>query len=383
MSGKHKLGHLLVQAGLITNEKLRQALAAQLICGGKLGTNLVELEMVPLDQVSRLLSSQLQVPEASDHLLGQVSDAVLALVPHELCARVMAIPFAAQNRTLDLAMLNPLDLEAVDELAFAAGMQVRTHVIPELRLYYFLERYLGVERPKRFLRVPRATATPPHVGVVPPPPQQQRRRYLEPTADIPEAQPLVLPTDHGGAGDPDLVMLDNFTQDPASDEELCEVTVEQPAPAQPPPPASSDELAQYVVRRLLPGTTVNVLLVVRGEMALGRAAHGVECPDSRVRQLVLSLAPASLLREALTRRAAVRGSSNDPMLGLMATFLGAPPPKDGCVAPIRLGDDVVQILCALAPEPLSPDISQTLCAASNQATTSYGHLLEQLVYPEL
>ena len=386
---KPMLGQLLREAGVLSAQDLDKALSAQLICGGKIGTSLIELEMVPIDQVSHHLAAQLNLPEATPEILDQTSQEVLSLVPQELCERYKVIPLRLEGRLLLLAMLDPMDLAQVDELSFVTGLHIQPIVAPELRLYYLLERYFGLERPSRYLRIPEDDPLPLDIQS----PQPQRRRYLEPI-ELPALEPMeqhldldlddesatpppARPTEDDDLG---LVYLDSFTDLPLASAPAA--PAESPlaqALARLEQAHSQQAVASALVQPVAGGTSLSVLFMVRGKALVGIAAHGSQCTAQDVGELVVSLTPRSMLREAHQRRAVVRGPGQDPFMHLVASYLGAPVPTEACVVPIFSGEQVVQLLCTLsAAGPLDPRVAEDLQLLCARATDRYASLLTRL-----
>jgi hypothetical protein len=145
-----KLGQLLVARGWITVQQLTRALQTQNSVGGRLGTCLLEMEVLGEDLIVRSLSEQLGVPAAFIEDLRAIPDEVLQLIPERLARRCRAIPFRVAGGRLDLAMQDPRNLVCQDEIAFACGRRVKVHVLHELRIYEALQRYYREECPSRY-----------------------------------------------------------------------------------------------------------------------------------------------------------------------------------------------------------------------------------------
>lgn len=148
-----RLGDLLVKQGLITEQQLEEALRNQEMFGGRLGTNLVELGYVTERVLAKLLSEQLHIPCAEAAEFDQIAPAALAAITREHVEKHKVIPLGLANRQLRLAMSDPTDLRVVDELAFSTGLAVKPVVAPELLITYAMERYYGIARSTRYLRV--------------------------------------------------------------------------------------------------------------------------------------------------------------------------------------------------------------------------------------
>jgi hypothetical protein len=145
-----KLGQLLVARGWITVQQLTRALKNQSVAGGRLGTCLLEMDALNEELLLKGLSEQLGVPAAAVDDLRGVPEEVLGLIPEKLARRCRAVPFYVEGGRLDLALMDPRNLSAQDEIAFASGKRVKVFVAEELRILEALERYYGEECPSRF-----------------------------------------------------------------------------------------------------------------------------------------------------------------------------------------------------------------------------------------
>src|ERR1700686_743947 len=145
-----KLGQLLVARGWITVQQLTRALQTQNAVGGRVGTCLLEMEVLGEDLLVRSLSEQLGVPAAVIEDLRGIPDEVLRLIPEKLGRRCRAIPFRVAGGRLDVAMQDPRNLVCQDEIAFACGRRVKVHGRHEVRIYEALQRYYREECPSRY-----------------------------------------------------------------------------------------------------------------------------------------------------------------------------------------------------------------------------------------
>ena len=160
MGGTHrtiKIGQLLLESGLITPTQLEQGLEAQLVFGGRLGTNLVELGFIATASIAEVLARQLGIPALAPSELDQVPRGALDALPQEMAARHQVFPLQLEKRRLKLAMVDPTDLDALDEIGFATGLRLEPVVAPELLVTYALEKFYDVHRANRFVRLAEAT----------------------------------------------------------------------------------------------------------------------------------------------------------------------------------------------------------------------------------
>jgi type IV pilus assembly protein PilB len=122
---KRRLGEILVEAGLLSEVKLRAALSEQRKWGGKLGRTLVEMGFVDEDSMAAALSRQLNLPRVDLDKL-QVPLEVVQLLRIDIAERygVFAFEGDAKQKTLQVATSDPTNVEALQELAFNTGLRV-------------------------------------------------------------------------------------------------------------------------------------------------------------------------------------------------------------------------------------------------------------------
>lgn len=137
VAGHKKLGELLVAQRVIDGEQLQTALGHQRRWGGRLGEILVGLGFASEKTISQALSRQLGVPQV-DLSTVAISENALAKVPFEICQRYRLIPLAIRRDEkgsfLHVAMADPSDLEATDDLRFRTGLRLEVVVAPEIEI---------------------------------------------------------------------------------------------------------------------------------------------------------------------------------------------------------------------------------------------------------
>jgi hypothetical protein len=187
-----KLGALLVRKGLITQAQLDEALKAQLIYGGRLGTNLVELDIIDIDTLAMVLGEQSRYPIAQEADFAAVTDATLALLPAALAEKHQAFPLGQEGRRLKVAMVNPMELRDTDALSFATGLRIVPYVAPELRVFHFQAQRYDLKRESRYIRL-EPTRRPAQAQAAPAPTSAQRA----PAASLPPAPVRAEPSSDG------------------------------------------------------------------------------------------------------------------------------------------------------------------------------------------
>jgi len=148
-----RLGEFLIQKGVITKEQLEQALRAQLIFGGHLGTCLMEMGLVDEQLLGESLAAIFRVRYAPPGLFTDVPRSVIETMTQRLVEKYHAVPFERTNRMLHLAMIDPKNLPALDEISFATACKIEPWVAPEARIFQVMERYYDIPRRQRYIAV--------------------------------------------------------------------------------------------------------------------------------------------------------------------------------------------------------------------------------------
>jgi len=148
-----KVGSMLVKHQVITEAQLEEALRNQVIFGGKIGTNLIELGYITADRLAGYLSKNKGVPAATSGDLESISPEVIALLPADVVKKHQVIPISLEKKRLTVAMSDPADLATIDRLSFMTGMYINAVVIPELLLHLAMERYYKIRRETRYIAI--------------------------------------------------------------------------------------------------------------------------------------------------------------------------------------------------------------------------------------
>ncbi|MEJ7598194.1 MAG: hypothetical protein WKG01_09820 [Kofleriaceae bacterium] len=413
-----RLGELLVAAGLLTPEQIEQALRAQVMWGGRLGTNLIELGYLDLDTLSKTLGRQHRLPAALARHFDKGDRTLQTKLSPDVAERYSCIPllWLAHHHQVAIAAVAPIDARGVaiiaDELALAPEAIVIS-IAAELRIRYHLERVYQIPRSTRFLRSRGKTVPPfPQFQILP-------VEELDPEVELPPsrsaAQPIEVseePVDLSA-----LAVLEEDEPDPSDD-----LVIEHDP--EPPPPSGRDrrayirtiadahgteserQLGRIAIRRIaitnvvsgpgntlgeatrairrstdrdrvadlvidaigrfLPGCEAAILLVVRGAVAIGwkgyaRAGHAL--PEIAVPLEQPGLVPR-VVQRAQTQRSPTGdlGEIDRLLLGSLAQSDGE---RDGelVVAPVTIGSQVMCVLALVAtPETPSTAIEQIAAA---------------------
>jgi type IV pilus assembly protein PilB len=137
-----RLGEILVKDSLITADQLKQALDHQKKNGGRLGTCLVKLGLVSDDDITAVLSRQYGVPSINLKFY-EVDPAVIKLVPQETATRYQIVPLSRVGSTLTIAMTDPTNVFAMDDIKFMTGFNVEPVVASETAISEAIHKFYG------------------------------------------------------------------------------------------------------------------------------------------------------------------------------------------------------------------------------------------------
>jgi type IV pilus assembly protein PilB len=140
-----KLGEILVRENLISPQHLRQALDYQREHGGRLGFNLVKLGLVSDDTITAILSRQYGIPSVNLELFD-IEESVLRLIPQEVAQKYSVLPLSRVGATLTLAMVDPTNVFAMDDIKFMTGLNVEPVVVAEASVQQAISKYYSTTR---------------------------------------------------------------------------------------------------------------------------------------------------------------------------------------------------------------------------------------------
>jgi type IV pilus assembly protein PilB len=135
-----KLGEILVRENLITSQQLRETLEYQRAHGGRLGSNLVRLGFVSDDVVTAVLSRQYGVPSINLDLF-QIEDEVIKLISEDVAQKYSVLPISKVGATLTLAMADPTNVFAMDDIKFMTGLNIEPVIASETSIQLSIAKY--------------------------------------------------------------------------------------------------------------------------------------------------------------------------------------------------------------------------------------------------
>src|SRR5215467_8587741 len=140
-----KLGETLLKDNLITPQQLKEALDFQRVNGGRLASTLVKLGYLSDEEITAVLSRHYGVSSVNLDLF-EVDPAALALVPQETAERYSVLPLSRVGSTLTLAMVDPTNVFAIDDIKFMTGLNVEPVVVAEASVQHAIAKYYGTSR---------------------------------------------------------------------------------------------------------------------------------------------------------------------------------------------------------------------------------------------
>lgn len=148
---RKKIGELLVEAGVLSDQGLRMALSEQRRWGGAIGRILVEMKLLSEAELVKGLSAQLGLPTIDLDRID-IHPTVLELVPGEVAEQYSLVPFAQPMKFLDVAMADPTNLGVIDELRIRTQLNIRPYLagpkMIERALAQHYRRGFGRRRPR-------------------------------------------------------------------------------------------------------------------------------------------------------------------------------------------------------------------------------------------
>lgn len=263
---KKNLGQLLIEQGLIDDKVLGEALQRQVIFGGRLGTNLLEMGVVTEDDLMKILAYQLNIPYAQPRHFEKIPKEVLDSVPKEILSKHRIVPLAVEGHRVTLAMTDPLNLDIVDEVAFHTNMVVQPVVASEVRIVEALERYYGIRREARYIAVSEKIA-------------DEQRRITKPVEE----------TAPSAAEDVELLELTEADVEPWDPFDVTDInepffTIR-----------NRDEVAQTVIRAGLRFMDDVFMFIIKDNEALGWMSGGSAKPVVDFGTLAVPIDPQNIL----------------------------------------------------------------------------------------
>ena len=365
-----KLGTLLLRNAAIGLTQLEAALRNQVLYGGRLGTNLVELGHLDLETLSTYLGELTGFPVATPTLLDDADARLLERLPPDEAHMFRAMPLGylgSGTDTVAVAMVDPSDGRAIEVLGTRLGAMVTPYVVPELRILYYLEKHYGLPRRARFIRTGRngdrnggrdvddeRRTMQPAGGIAMPPAFTLEPRRRRTTSQAPVARPIAPAISHGAASE----KIDTATH--------------------------RDHIAEAFMQYAEGRCDALVLFLIRDGNAVGWRGYVAPPgkPTQAIDRISLPLGGASSLQAAHDSGQAFLGpppSAVRPVETTLWSALGSvPPPTQVFVVPVQVKQRSVNLIYGhtLAGAPPA-ELVQELSDLAARAQAAYMRLIRQ------
>ena len=213
-----KIGEVLIREGHLTQEGLEEALDWQVLYGGRLGTNLLELKLVEEEHLARALGKQLGAEVAWGEL--SVDPALLPAIPKHIADRQEIVPWKLEKRRLKVLCCE-IRVSELDQLSYKTGRTCVPVIAPEFRVYQLLRANYQAMRQMRAL----------DFGVVPEGGRSKRRKQMKEKAKALEETPELIDESAFNEIYNQVVQGRPAAPAPAAPAAAAQPPVQQPAPA--------------------------------------------------------------------------------------------------------------------------------------------------------
>lgn len=368
-----RLGEAMVKEGLINNDILARALERQIIFGGRLGTNLVEMGAISEENLAKFLSKTLHVPYAEPSQFENVPQEALDAFPSELASKYTACPIGKERSRIHLAMKDPNDIAGLDEIRFITGLDPKAYIASEIRIVFALEKYYGIKRDLRYISLldedkpqapppvfkapvfaqpaPKAAPAP-----LPKPPEPEHflgdesqveaytfhdtaLKYEQEAPPEPKAPPAPKP-------EPVHVAPPSVAQVPAAPDIIKK---EVPGTASPYEALASPTDREHIAEALLAGALRHLsraaLFLVKGNVVTGWKAGGAGLDTGKVAAITVALDGQSIFKEAVEEKSNYKGPVlRVPLNVQLLDSLGGVYPQEAIACPLVIKGKVVSVL---------------------------------------
>ena len=357
-----KLGELLIKRNFLTQAQLEEALQAQVIFGGKLGTVLIEMGLITEDKLAEILANLIGMPCAKPGQMQDIPEHIIKIISPELAEKHKVVPVAVSGKNLTLAMADPRNLKSIDEISFRTGYIVRPILALEVRLVFALEKYYDIKRTMRYIAPPKQVR------------DELNQLHIFNTPDGPIAAP---DTDEElGMPGSELILQRPEAQRPAgtadndsgvieelSDEDLIEELEDEEITMASTAQAlvninDRDDVANAVIAYLgAHYSRAALFMVVAGQVTGWRSAKNGQ-PIPGFDQFQLPLSEPSVLKTAVESNSYFLGPVQQSGANLaLTTFLGKPAPTTALLLPMTMMGRVVGLIYV---DDASADLSQAV-----------------------
>jgi hypothetical protein len=360
-----RIGSRLVAAGVVATEMVEEALRAQVVVGGRIGTCLIERRMIRIDDMAHMLATQHGLPAARTEHFENSDRQIQEMLSPEIAAHWHAVPLGRiASGELAVATTDPLPDDGVAELSSALKEpSIVVAIAPELRILYWLEKVYGIMRSNRYRR----TAPVPTLGGS----HDERRNYV---ATLGSGAPLQAPGALAKIAVRRIAVSTSSSQIGIALGTMPIAAVEMDAPDVSQLDGAMralrrahgrDKVGDIVVDALAKlgdeALEVGILVILRDSLALAWKGFVRGRDDDWVETLAIPLHEPCAITAVCASRTPIRGVREEtPLDRALWKHLGTPPPADVIILPIAPFDYLSGVLYAHSREPFSDALASDI-----------------------
>lgn len=140
---KKKIGDLLLEKDYLTRDQLEQGLNEQVFSGKRLGEILIEMDFITEEQLLETVSERLNIPKLSLSSMI-IAPEVIARIPVEIARRYTLLPIFELGNTLTIAMADPLNVIALDEIKYSTGLNIKRAIATASEIKKAIDEFYSV-----------------------------------------------------------------------------------------------------------------------------------------------------------------------------------------------------------------------------------------------
>ncbi|NVN89210.1 MAG: hypothetical protein HXX11_01290 [Desulfuromonadales bacterium] len=347
-----KLGELLLREKLITAKQLEVALKNQVVFGIRLGSALIEMGYVEEDALARVLSTKLGVPFVGSSELSSIPRDVINDFSRAMVIRYQVMPFKLERNRLGLAMTNPNDLKAIEEISFITGHVVQPYVAPDVQISHAQAKYYRIsESDARYQHIAELKRLKDKADR-----EQEETVAISAMTETGEMLNVLIPAEFEDFASLNDVLNDesSLPQVPKNPDNLESISLEL-AEAR-----SRDDVADVLVRYLGREFGTGALFVLRGTVAMGWRGVTKGSMIDDIKSLSLVMSKPSVLRDVVETRAFALGPlvSTPENLRILQVLALADDTPLFAVPVIMMGKAVAVVLVEADMDDLVPRLNE-------------------------
>jgi len=142
---RRKIGELLIETGLLSPGKLKEALQVQKESDKRLGQILIDMKLISEEEIAFAVAMQLKIPYV-DLSNYEIAEKIKETIPEEVARKFVCIPIGLNHNILDVAMADPLDLNMMKDLQFITGYKIQPMISTSAQIIQFLQDHYHPEK---------------------------------------------------------------------------------------------------------------------------------------------------------------------------------------------------------------------------------------------